>query len=301
MQAHLGAALPIAPSPGLASAAFATPPRPSSPSKCKLNLQHDPESSSADVCQQPTSAAAEFPPQPPVSQAPRCAAAVYGRAPEAFTGPCTALPSSSASPSPSPLEFITGAQRGQPPRLFQNLSWTRAPFTTAAALPAAPVPRPAAVADVWHLRRDGHELTPSRPFCLEICAGSGRLTAELRRRGLDAWALDHKGGRLAPETAAILYVDLALACDVLVLHKLLAHPQLVYIHFRLRVAQHLQRETSQCLACQAVARRRCDRLTIRLDCPICRSVCRASTRGCLQQTPSTRPWWTAWKSCDGAG
>ena len=69
MQAHLGAALPIAPSPGLASAAFATPPRPSSPRKCKLNLQHDPESSSADVCQQPTSAAAEFPPQPPVSQA----------------------------------------------------------------------------------------------------------------------------------------------------------------------------------------------------------------------------------------
>ena len=98
MQAHLGAALPIAPSPGLVSAAFATPPRPSSPSKCKLNLQHDPESSSADVCQQPTSAAAEFPPQPPVSQAPRCAAAVYGRAPEAFTGPCTALPSSSAKP-----------------------------------------------------------------------------------------------------------------------------------------------------------------------------------------------------------
>ena len=39
----------------------------------------------------------------------------------------------------------------------------------------------------WTFSRQGVVLTPSAPFCLELCAGSGRLTATLRRFGLDAW------------------------------------------------------------------------------------------------------------------
>ena len=121
---------------------------------------------------------------------------------------------------------------------FPNLTWTSSPAARPerpdAAVVGQPVGRvqsPAADAAAWRLQRDGHTLIPSRPFCLEICAGSGRLTAELRRRGLDAWAVGQKGGRLTPETSAWLYVDLTSTSDAPILRKLLAHPQLVYVHF----------------------------------------------------------------------
>ena len=83
----------------------------------------------------------------------------------------------------------------------------------------------------WSFQRDGHTLQPTRPFCLEVCAGSCRLTASLRRFGLDAWGIDHKGGKLAPESPAVLFLDLTLASDAAALQKLLDHPLLVYVHF----------------------------------------------------------------------
>ena len=61
----------------------------------------------------------------------------------------------------------------------------------------------------WSLSRDGFVLRPcGRPFMIEVFAGSGRLTRALRRRGFDAWAVDWRGGRLHPETPAILFLNL---------------------------------------------------------------------------------------------
>ena len=51
----------------------------------------------------------------------------------------------------------------------------------------------AAVAPEWCFQRDGHTLRSSQPYCLELSPGSGRLTLVLRRRGLDALGLDHRG------------------------------------------------------------------------------------------------------------
>ena len=83
----------------------------------------------------------------------------------------------------------------------------------------------------WEFRRDGHVLTPNRPFILEVCGGSCRVTATFRRFGLDAWGVDHKGGRLAPETLAILYLDLTVASDLEAFWRLLGHPLLCFVHF----------------------------------------------------------------------
>ena len=68
------------------------------------------------------------------------------------------------------------------------------------------------------------------PFCIEIFAGSGRLTAALRNRGLDAFGIDWKGGKIQPETAALLHLDLTIASEVAKLMRLLDHPSLVYVH-----------------------------------------------------------------------
>ena len=86
--------------------------------------------------------------------------------------------------------------------------------------------------DTWSLRRDGHFLTVcDRPFVLEIFAGSARLTRHLRATGCDAWAVDWKGGRLEPETPAILFLNLLAADDQKVFARLLDHPGLKYVHF----------------------------------------------------------------------
>ena len=86
--------------------------------------------------------------------------------------------------------------------------------------------------DEWSLRRDGHHLTIcERPFVLEVFAGSGRLTRHLRAVGFDAWAVDWRGGRFAPETPAILFVNLMAADDQKIFAKLLDHPGLKYVHF----------------------------------------------------------------------
>ena len=73
-------------------------------------------------------------------------------------------------------------------------------------------------------------MTPTSPFCIELCAGNGRLTATLRRVGLDAWGADHKKGKIQPETAAMIMFDLTDATDVAALWRLLAHPLLVFVH-----------------------------------------------------------------------
>ena len=65
---------------------------------------------------------------------------------------------------------------------------------------------------------------------LEICAGSARLTSTLRRHGIEAWAVDHKAGRIQPECDALLYLDLTVQADVSALHRLLRHPRLTFVH-----------------------------------------------------------------------
>ena len=84
----------------------------------------------------------------------------------------------------------------------------------------------------WSFRRDGHVLTDTgRPFILEVFAGSSRLTKELRSAGLDAWAIDWKGGKLLPETPVIIYLNLTIADDIASFRRLLRHPGLMYVHF----------------------------------------------------------------------
>jgi hypothetical protein len=99
-----------------------------------------------------------------------------------------------------------------------------------AIIPQA-LPRATPCISPWSFQRDGHTLQPSRPFCLEVCAGSCRLTASFRRFGLDAWGIDHKGGKLATESPAVLFIDLTLDSDAAALRKLLGHPMLVFVHF----------------------------------------------------------------------
>ena len=77
---------------------------------------------------------------------------------------------------------------------------------------------------------EGVKLEPTAPFCLEIFAGSGRLTACLREVGLDAWGVDHRGGKIAPETPALFFFDLTRTCDLQKVLRLLEHPLLVYVH-----------------------------------------------------------------------
>ena len=89
----------------------------------------------------------------------------------------------------------------------------------------------ATVSAAWSFRRDGFFLEATdRPFALELFAGSGRLTKHLRDRGLDAWAIDWKDGRLAPETPAILMLNLTVEKDQRAVHHLLMHPRLTYVH-----------------------------------------------------------------------
>ena len=90
-----------------------------------------------------------------------------------------------------------------------------------------------AAPDKWSFQRDGFCLTADidRPFVLEIFAGSGRLTRALRARGLDAWAVDWRGGRLQRETPAFFLMDATDPKEQKVIMKLLTHPLLLYVHF----------------------------------------------------------------------
>ena len=82
----------------------------------------------------------------------------------------------------------------------------------------------------WLFQGQGLVLSPTRPFCLEICAGSGRLTSVLRQAGLDAWGIDHKHAKIVPETAAMITLDLSDAKDIKKLWHLIDHPLLVFVH-----------------------------------------------------------------------
>ena len=66
---------------------------------------------------------------------------------------------------------------------------------------------------------------------MEVFCGSARLTKALRARGLDAWGVDWKGGRLQPESPAILMLDLRIPGNIRRLERLLDHPNLVWVHF----------------------------------------------------------------------
>ena len=220
--AVLGAVLPTASSPVLAASAEVSPPLSRIPGDCTPNLQHVYEGASVDVRPQPATTAAAILSSPSADEGQQ----------EARNAATTALPLGPAVVEPGRSTLCPPAlTSGRTPQAVPPPLPPSPPAYTAPAA-ATPTPRqPAAEPATWRLQRDGHTLEPCRPFCVEVCAGSGRLTAELRRRGLDAWALDHKGARLAPVTAALLYVDLTLASDVALLRKLLAHPQLVYVHF----------------------------------------------------------------------
>lgn len=85
---------------------------------------------------------------------------------------------------------------------------------------------------MWSFRRQGFLLQPhARPFVLEVFCGSGRLTKNLRSRGFDAWGVDWKGGKLTPESPAVLQMDLTTASDQRAFRHLLDHPLLAAVHF----------------------------------------------------------------------
>ena len=92
--------------------------------------------------------------------------------------------------------------------------------------PGAPGPAPG-----WSFSRDGLCLTPlSRPFVPELFCGSGRLTASLRALGLDAWGIDWRGGKLTPETPALIMINVLAPEDQAALARLLDHPMLRFLH-----------------------------------------------------------------------
>ena len=74
-------------------------------------------------------------------------------------------------------------------------------------------------------------LDTSRPFALEVCSGSSRLTAALREVGFDAWGIDIKQAKIAPESPAVFHLDLTEPGDQKRFLHLLAHPNLKYVHF----------------------------------------------------------------------
>ena len=109
--------------------------------------------------------------------------------------------------------------------LLPGLSDVSTPQQPRQALPVNADPQ-------WTFQRDGFLLQPrGRPFVLEVFAGSGRLTKHLRGAGLDAWAVDWKGGRLQTETPSIVMLNLTAKADRHALFRLLEHPELLYVHF----------------------------------------------------------------------
>ena len=167
-------------------------------------------------------------------------AAVRSRPPQPSSATEVTAPSAPPAPSPSPLAASPSASSPGAPTPSTTSSTSmgasaslaspsacaaaREPCRLQAAAPppaaargAAQVPLTQAVpassksapTTKWSFSRQGHWLVPTRPFCVEICAGSGRLTAALRQAGLDAWAVDHKAGRLQSETPAMLMFDIA--------------------------------------------------------------------------------------------
>ena len=111
-----------------------------------------------------------------------------------------------------------------PANLHANLSFVPAPLLFADAF------RTDALA--WSFRRDGHLLVAGgRPFILEVFSGSARLTRSFRNAGLDAWGIDWKGGKLIPESPAIILLNLTVASDLAAFQRLLRHPDLIYVHF----------------------------------------------------------------------
>ena len=72
--------------------------------------------------------------------------------------------------------------------------------------------------------------TPSRPFALEICAGSARLTAALIDLGFDASGVDWAGNKDVP-VAPVRTIDLTTAEGRDEIDGLLRNPLLAYVHF----------------------------------------------------------------------
>ena len=74
------------------------------------------------------------------------------------------------------------------------------------------------------------ELRGGAPFILEIFAGTGRLSREVRACGVLAWGIDHQAGTLQRECECMLDLDLTTPQGKANLRTLLLMPNLVYVH-----------------------------------------------------------------------
>ena len=75
-----------------------------------------------------------------------------------------------------------------------------------------------------------------RPFAVEVCAGSARLSASLAQVGFHAVGLDYAANKDVPE-ARIVNIDLTTTAGEELLKRLLDHPLLAFVHFARPAAQ----------------------------------------------------------------
>ena len=69
-----------------------------------------------------------------------------------------------------------------------------------------------------------------RPFALEVCAGSARLSASLCRVGFRAFGIDYAANKDVPE-GEVIEIDLTSEHAEELLMRLVGHPRLAYVHF----------------------------------------------------------------------
>ena len=70
----------------------------------------------------------------------------------------------------------------------------------------------------------------ARPFALEICASSARLTAALLEAGFEAKGIDYAGNKDVP-VAPVVLLDLTSTDGQHRPAQLVRHPRLAYVHF----------------------------------------------------------------------
>ena len=98
-------------------------------------------------------------------------------------------------------------------------------------LPApAPPPTSASSTTPWSAHVGGLlVLDDGRPFSVEICAGSARLSLALSRMGFNAVGVDYGLNKHRP-VAPVAMLDLTSPEGVSGLETLLTHPKLSYVH-----------------------------------------------------------------------
>ena len=75
----------------------------------------------------------------------------------------------------------------------------------------------------------GAQVTKGKGFVLELFAGSARLSRALRRRGLNAYGVDHKGNRHKPQ-APMIVVDLTTTSGHEVIWRSIKGGKVVAVH-----------------------------------------------------------------------